>query len=699
MTLPPLARNLVPRVLVFLLAGASLAACTPKADTAATATATAKVASAPAIDAANLDTTCAACSDFYQFANGGWLKRTTIPAAYPSFGSFQELNDRNQDQLHTLLDSYAASVKSGKAESGTAVWKVGTYYASCMDTLAIDKAGLAPLKGDLDIIAGINSVDDLKTQLGVLEHRAGLVPWSNSATQDSKEATSVIVGMGQSGLSLPDRDYYLKSDSASKKIRDAYSAHLVQMFTLAGDTPDAATKEAATVMDFETRLAKASKSRVDLRDPNSNYHKMSLAELQKLAPNMTWQPFFAELGAPASFALDVGQPEFIKAVDAMIVSLPVADWKTVLRWRLLHQMAPSLNSPIVNENFKFGQLFSGAKELLPRWKRCLSSTDSRLGELLGQEYVKTAFPPEAKARAVKIVANLVDELHARLDANTWMSAETKTAALAKLGTFVRKIGYPDTWRDYSKLDIKPGEYAANVSAANAFETARNWAKVGQPVDRMEWAMTPPTVNAYYNPQLNEIVFPAGILQPPFFNPDADDAVNYGAMGAVIGHEMTHGFDDQGRQYDKDGNLKDWWTKTDAANYNAQTAKVVKQFDGYTVIDSTSHVNGKLTLGENLADFGGLTVAYSAMEKALGNSPREKIDGFTPEQRFFLGWAQVWRETSRPEYARMLLQADVHAPGKWRVNGPFSNMPEFKAAWGCKDGDAMVRDAASRPAIW
>ncbi|MEP6835396.1 MAG: M13 family metallopeptidase [Gemmatimonas sp.] len=674
------------------------AACSPKTADAPTL-GDLKVATGPALDRANLDTTCAACTDFYQFANGGWLKKTTIPAAYPAYGSFEELNDRNQDQLHKLLDTYSANAIAGKAVAGTPAWKVGTFYASCMDTVTIDKVGTAPLKADLDIIAGINSVDDLKKQLAVLEHRAGLVPWSSGATQDAKDATSVIVGVGQSGLTLPDRDYYLKSDAATVKIRDAYNAHLIEMFKLLGDTPEVAATEATTVINFETMLAKASKSRVDLRDPNANYHKMTLADLQKLAPNMTWEPFFKTLGAPGTFTVDVAQPEFMKAVDAMLVSVPVADWKTVLRWTLVHNSAAALATPIVNENFKFGQLFSGAKELLPRWKRCLRSTDQRLGELLGQEYVKTAFTPEAKERAVKIVGNLVDELHARIDVNNWMSPPTKTAALAKLSAFVRKIGYPDQWRDYSKVEIKTGEYAMNVRAADSFETERNWAKVGKPVDRLEWGMTPPTVNAYYNPQLNEIVFPAGILQPPFYNPEADDAVNYGAMGAVIGHEMTHGFDDQGRQYDKDGNLKDWWAKADGDNYNVQAAKVVKQFDGYTVVDSNTHVNGKLTLGENLADFGGLTVAYSAMEKALRTTPRKNIDGFTPEQRFFLGWAQVWRGAMRDEAARMLVNTNEHAPSKWRVNGPFSNMPEFKAAWGCKDGDAMVRPAAVRPIIW
>ncbi|HEY2851069.1 MAG TPA: M13 family metallopeptidase, partial [Gemmatimonadaceae bacterium] len=472
-----------------------------------------------------------------------------------------------------------------------------------------------------------------------------------------------------------------------------------RMFVLLGDSRSAAAAEANTVMALETTLAKASKTRVALRDPNTNYHKMPLAALQKRTPGFQWGPFFAAQGAPTSSYVDVGQPEYIEAVTGMFSSVPTADWRSYLRWHLVHNSAPALGTPFVDENFEYSRMFSGAKELLPRWRRCLQSTDGRLGELLGQEYVKKNFTPEAKARAVKIVGNLVNELHDRIQKLDWMSPATKTQALAKLAAFSRKIGFPDKWKDYSKLTITQGEYLANVKAADRWAASRDWAKIGRPVDRTEWGMTPPTVNAYYNPQMNEIVFPAGILQPPFYNPDADDAVNYGAMGAVIGHEMTHGFDDQGRQFDKDGNLKDWWTKEDAAKYTAQSDKIVKQFNAYTVLDSATHVNGELTLGENTADFGGLTVAYYAMERALGNSPRTKIDGFTPEQRFFLAWAQVWRELDRPEALRAQVYSNEHAPGIWRVNGPLSNMPEFKAAWGCKDGDAMVRPEAVRPRIW
>jgi putative endopeptidase len=653
-----------------------------------------------ALDRANLDTTCAACKDFYQFANGGWLKKTTIPAAYSSLGSFRELADRNEAQLHKILDADAAKANASRDTPGAAdaSWKVGAFYASCLDTATIDRLGFAPLKPDLDIIAAIKSPENLKQQLGVLEHRAGLAPWGDGSTQDAKNAASVIAGLYQGGLTLPDRDYYTKTDSLSKKTREAYLAHMTRMFQLLGDGKDAAA-EAKTVLDVETKFALASKTRVQLRDPASNYHKMTVASLQKLMPGFPWPAFFAAQNSPPISSVDVGQPEFFTAMNKMFTTIPIADWKVMLRWHLLHGAAASLSAAFVNENFEFDKIFSGASEMLPRWKRCEQSTDDRLGELLGQEYVKQNFTPEAKARALKIVNTLVTELRDRIQHLDWMSAPTKTQAIAKLAAFTKKIGFPDKWKDYSTLKISGGQYLANVRAADQWAAARDWAKIGKPVDRTEWGMTPPTVNAYYSPLMNEIVFPAGILQPPFYSADADDAVNYGAMGAVIGHEMTHGFDDQGRQFDKDGNLKDWWAKEDAAKYSVQAQKVVKQFDAYTVLDSSTHVNGKLTLGENIADFGGLTIAYAAMEKAIGPGPHAKIDGFTPEQRFFLAWAQVWRQLYRPQALRTQVNSNEHAPSIWRVNGPFSNMPEFKAAWGCKDGDPMVRPDALRARIW
>jgi predicted metalloendopeptidase len=654
---------------------------------------------APAFDRASLDTTCEACTDFYQFANGGWLNRTKIPAAYASYGAFDEVYDRNNDVLHSILDSAAAGVRRGTIAAGSDRWKVGTFYASCMDTAAIDRLGAAPIKPLLDSIGSIASSAELPAALGSLERAFGLAPFSNGAEQDPKDASTMIAGVGQGGLSLPERDYYFRSDSKSKEIRDRFVTHVAAMLRLAGDSPDSATAEARNVLAFETQMAKASRPPAALRDPIANYHKMSLADAQRITPHFTWTSYFQAQGAPTIPAVDIGQPEYLAAFDTMLVRVPLADWKSYLRWRALHNAAPSLSDPFVKEHFKYDQLFSGATELLPRWKRCSQATDNALGELLGQEYVARTFTPEAKARAVKIVSNLVDELHSRIDKLDWMSPATKAQAESKLGAFTRKIGYPDRWRDYSALEVKDGSYLANVRAARHFETARNWAKIGKPVDRMEWQMTPPTVNAYYNPARNEIVFPAGILQPPFYNPNADDAINYGAMGAVIGHEMTHGFDDQGRQFDKEGNLNDWWAKEDASKYLAEAGKVERQFNGYTVLDTATHVNGKLTLGENIADFGGLTVAYAAMQRAIGAGPHPKIDGFTPEQRFFLGWAQVWRELERPELTRMLVNANEHSPSKWRVNGPLSNMPEFRAAWGCKDGDPMVRPAAEQPRIW
>ena len=673
------------------------AACSGLGDAPPTAKTT--VAAAPALDRTNLDTTCAACADFYQFANGGWLKKTKIPAAYPSYGGFEELFDRNNDVLHDILEKAAADAKSGRLKEGENSWKVGAYYGACMDTAAIEKIGAAPLKPLLDSINAIASSAELAAALMHLEHSDGLAPFGNGAEQDPRDATMMIVSLSQGGLTFPERDYYFRTDSVTRNIRDKFVGHVRAMMLLAGDAPDVAAAAGKTVLDFETQLAKASRTPVALRDPVANYHKMTLAEVQKLAPHIDWTTFYLVQGAPSVPAIDVGQPEFIAAIDGMIASAPLASWKAYLRWHAVHSNAAALSFAFVQENFKAEQLLTGAKEILPRWKRCSGSVDNAIGELLGQEFVAKTFPPEAKTRAVTIVGNLIDALKARIDSLDWMSAQTKPQALAKLAAFTRKIGYPDTWRDYSKLEVKPGQHFANRHAAQRFATARNWNKIGKPVDRLEWGMTPPTVNAYYNPQLNEIVFPAGILQPPFYNATADDAINYGAMGAVIGHEMTHGFDDEGRQFDKDGNLKDWWAKADAAKYITEANKVVMQFDSYSIVDSATHVNGKLTLGENIADFGGLTVAYAAMKKAIGDGPHEKIDGFTPEQRFFLGWAQAWRTLTRVEYARMLVNADPHSPSKWRVNGPLSNMPEFKAAFGCADSAAMVRPASARPRIW
>ena len=651
------------------------------------------------LDRANLDSSCAPCEDFYHFANGGWLKRAKIPAAYPAYGAFEQLYDQNEAVLHEILNTSVERVKSGQYKPGTGEWKVGAFYATCMDTTSIERRGATPLKPDLDRIAAINNVDDLKRAFGELEKRAGLAPWYDGSTQDSRDAANTIAGLYQGGLSLPNSEYYTKTDTASANLRGKFTGIVAHTFELLGDSPSRAAAEAKTVLAIETQFAKSSRTPIQLRDVVANYHRMTLAQADSLTPHFSWASFYSAAGAPTVERIDVGQPEFFANFDKMLSTLPLADWKTLLRWRLVNIAAPSLSTPFVNQNFEFAKLFTGATEILPRWKRCVASTDASLGELLGQDYVARKFTPEAKSRAVAIVDNLVRELRSRIEQLTWMGPETKAQALVKLDAFNRKIGYPDKWRDYSRLQIGGSGYYANVIAARQWAAARDWAKIGKPTDRTEWGMTPPTVNAYENPLLNEIVFPAGILQPPFYDPNADDAVNYGAMGVVIGHEMSHAFDDQGRQYDKFGNLRDWWTKEDAARYDAEGQKIVKQFDAYTVLDTATHVQGKLTLGENIADFGGLTVAFAAMKRALAVHPQPVIDGFTPEQRFFLGYAQVWRELDRPEFLRYLVSSNPHSPAEWRANGPLSNMPEFKAAWGCKEGDPMVRPAASRPRIW
>ena len=650
-------------------------------------------------DRTNLDTTVQACQDFYQFANGGWLQRAKIPGDYSTYGAFDQLFDQNQALLREIVDTSVVRLKAGQYKAGTDNYKMAAFYSSCMDTVAIERLGATPLKPGLDRIAAIKNVDDLKRALGELEHSYGLAPIAEGSAQDAKDAANTIAGLYQGGLSLPNNEYYTKTDTASANLRAKFVASVAKMFQLVGDAPAKAAAEANTVLAVETQFAKASRTPIQLRDVVNNYHGMTLRQVDSLTPHFSWEQFYRSLGIAPPQKINVGQPEFFQAFDKLLTDIPVADWKTLLRWRLIHYAAPSLSTPFVQQDFEFNKLFTGATEISPRWKRCTNATDNYLGEILGQEFVARKFTPAAKARAVTIVDNLVQELRARIEQLQWMSPETKQQALVKLDAFSRKIGYPDKWRDYSKLQITPGNYYANVVASNQFLSERDWAKIGKPTDRTEWGMTPPTVNAYENPLLNEIVFPAGILQPPFYDPNADDALNYGAMGAVIGHEMSHAFDDQGRQYDRFGNMRDWWTKEDATKYETEANKIVTQFDAYTVLDTATHVQGKLTLGENIGDFGGLTVAYAAMKRALAAHPQPVIDGFTPEQRFFLGWAQVWRELDRPEFLRYLVSSNPHPPSKWRVNGPLSNMPEFKAAWSCKDGDPMVRAAALQPRIW
>jgi putative endopeptidase len=521
-----------------------------------------------------------------------------------------------------------------------------------------------------------------------------------SSAQDDKNSEQAIGLATQGGLGLPDRDYYTQQDDRSKQLRTQYEQHVSRMLQLAGDAPTTAAAAARTVLDIETQLAQASKTRVERRDPQANYHKMDLAEMRTLTPAFSWESYFRNVGFPDIREVNVGQPEFFQALDQQLTAVPLADWKIYLRWHLIRASAPALSSKFVNENFAFyNRTLTGAKELQPRWRRCITATDRNLGEALGQKYVAQEFPPEARVKARAMVLDLVAALRSDLETLPWMSDATRAQALAKLATMSLKIGYPDTWRDYSSYQVTRGPYIENLMRGSAFELHRVLAHIGKPVDRTEWQMTPPTVNAYYDASLNEIVFPAGILQPPFFDPRADDALNYGGMGAVIGHEMTHGFDDQGSQYDAQGNLRDWWTPEDRKNFQARATCVEQQFSAFAV-EGDLHENGKLVLGESIADLGGLTIAHMALARALAARPAPgKVDGYTQQQRFFLAFARIWAANARPEYERMLTNTDPHPLPRFRTNGPVSNMPEFAAAFSCQAGEPMVRNAAARCKIW
>ncbi len=645
-------------------------------------------------DSANLDRTCKPCDDFYQFAMGGWMKANPIPPEYSIWGSFSQLADRNQKNLREILEAAA----SGKAPSGTNEQKIGDFYASCMNSTAIEAAGTKPIDTELTQIAAVGTLADFEAETARLHKQGVAVVFRFNSTQDAKDSSQVMGAAFQGGLGLPERDYYLRQDEKSEKLREDYVRHVASMLALLGDPAEASAHEADAVLKIETALATASMKNTDLRDPDKTYHKMTRAELKALTPNFSWESYFKAVGHAELKEINVGQPDFFKALDAQLTATSIADWKTYLRWHLVISAAPGLAERFVNEDFDFrGKILTGAKEIQPRWKRCVQSTDRNLGEALGQAYVQKYFPPAAKARALEMVRNLLAALRNDLATLPWMGPETRAQAGAKLEAFAVKIGYTDKWRDYSALNIDPRAYAENLVRASEFDFARRLNKIGKPVDRTEWGMTPPTVNAYKSSSMNEIVFPAGIMQPPFYDPNADDAVNYGGMGAVIGHEITHGFDDHGSKFDGKGNLKDWWTPEDLKNFQSRAKCVSDQFDEY-VVDGDLHENGKLVLGESIADLGGLAIAYAAYEKSLVGKPRPPDrDGFNPEQRFFLGWAQVWGANERLEYARLMANTNPHPLGRFRANGPLSNMAEFSNAFGCKQGDAMVREQACK--IW
>ncbi len=644
-------------------------------------------------DVAAMDKTTDPCMDFYQYTCGTWMVNNPIPTDQSVWGRFSELTERNRAILREILEK--SSVDDPKRSAVDQ--KIGDYYASCMDEKAIDKKGVAPLKPELDRIAAIPDKAALVNEV-IRLHTAGVnALFDFGSGQDFKDSTQVIAQADQGGLGLPDRDYYLKTDPKSVEILKQYQAHVQKMFQLLGESHPEAATDAELVMNIETALAKGSLDRVSRRDPQKVYHKLSKRQLAALSPSFSWPKYFEGVGAPPIENLNVAVPEFFKQMQTLLNATRLQGWKTYLRWHLLHATAPLLSTPLVNENFNFyGKTLTGAKEIRPRWKRCVDSTDRELGEALGQEYVELAFGAEGKQRTLKMVQALEKALARDITDLPWMTPATKQQALEKLHAITNKIGYPDNWRDYSSVKIVRGDALGNSERASAFEFKRQLAKIGKPVDRTEWQMTPPTVNAYYDPQMNNINFPAGILQPPFYDNPMDDAVNFGGIGAVIGHELTHGFDDEGRQFDPQGNLRDWWTEQDAKAFEERAGCIADEYSAFKAVDDV-HLNGRLTLGENTADNGGLRIAYLALIDTLTGKEMPKIDDFTPEQRLFLGWGQIWCQNQTDEAARLRATVDPHSPGRYRVNGVVQNMPEFQKAFGCNSGQPMAPTKTCR--VW
>ena len=654
----------------------------------------------PPIDPKNMDTSVKPGDDFFSYTNGAWIKRTEIPPEYSRWGAFNELIERNNDALHTIADK--ASKTQVDPKLAPEIQKVGDYYASGMDEQSIEAMRAKPLQEELDRIEAIKDRQDVLKEIAHL-HSIGINAFFNFGSgQDAKDSSRDIAQAVQGGLGMPDRDYYTKQDADMKQKREKYIAHVTKMLTLLGEPAQKAAEDAKKIMALETKLAEASRTRVQLRDPIKNYNKMGIRQLQDLTPDWHWNDYFNKIDLLEPGDINVHQPEFFKAANELFKSTPIDDWKAYLRWQLISATGSYLSNDFVDEEFDFNErTLRGTQQNKPRWKRVITSEDDEIGEALGKLYVGFYFPPEAKARALELVNNLKEALADRIKTLDWMDETTKKEALKKLAAMNVKIGYPDKWLDYSLLQIDRGPYVLNAVRAGKFEADRDLEKIGKPVDRTDWGMTPPTVNAYYNPNMNEIVFPAGILQPPFFYANADDAVNYGGIGAVIGHEMTHGFDDQGRQFDADGNLRDWWSPKSAAEFKKRSQAVVNQYNEYEPLPG-KHVNGELTQGENIADIGGVKLAYAALQKALDKNPQareQKIDGFTPEQRFFLSFAAIWRSKIRDEEQKLRLNTDPHSPAQYRVNGPLSDLPEFAKAFDVPDGSPMVRPADKRVNIW
>jgi len=642
------------------------------------------------VDLDALDRKADPCVDFYQFACGGWVAKHPVPADRRSYGRFAEVQDRNFTILRRILEAPGGEGDRAKASD---------YYAACMDESKIEASGLSPIAADLATIDELVNPDDLPVLVAHL-HAIGVTSLFRFGAQADVlgDATQQIADVDQAGLSLPDREYYLKTDERSVDLRKKFASTVEKMLTLAGANAEQAAADARAVLSLETALATASLDRVQRRDPKNRLHTMTLNELQALTPNFSWRKYATAAEAPKFQVLNVAAPEYLKAIDRLIASsAETPAIKAYLRWRVLHQSADLLPKAFADADFDFfSRTLAGQQEEQPRWRRCVTEVDARFGEALGKAFVEETFGAQAKADTLKMVQDIKSAMQQDIDAAPWMSGETKKAAMVKLNKVVDRIGYPDAWRDYSSVRVSRDDALGDRERALAFDRARTLAKIGQPVDRTEWSMTPPTVNAYYSPDRNNINFPAGILQPPFYRAGRDAAMNYGAAGAVIGHELTHGFDDQGRKYDGDGNLRDWWTAGDAKAYEERASCVADQYSGYSVADDAK-INGRLTLGENTADNGGLRLALMAYLAGPGARAKEKVDGFTPEQRVFLGWAQVWCESARPEAERLKAATNPHASNKYRVNGPMSNMPEFARAFSCKANAAMVRTTACR--VW
>ncbi|MDZ4836230.1 MAG: M13 family metallopeptidase [Candidatus Melainabacteria bacterium] len=649
------------------------------------------------INVANMDSTVKPVADFFQYANGTWLKKTPIPNEYDKWGVLNIINDKNVTLLKGILEK---SSTDKTAEVGSNTKKVGDFYFAGMDTQKIEKDDLTPLSDELKGIDEVKDLEGLRAQTAHL-HAYGVGALFNlSSGQDFKDSTRVIGQLNQGGLGLPDRDYYFNTDEHSKKLRDQYVVHVGKMLELLGEKPADASAKAKRILEIETSLAEGSMKNTDMRDPDKVYHKMNLSEMETMTPHFSWKQYLKDIGYNDIGDVNVGQPEFFKTMNTQLEKVSIDDWKTYLKWHLINKSAPYLSARFVDQDFNFyGKTLTGKKENLPRWKRIVSATDKAMGEAVGQEYVEVTFTPDAKKRALDLVKKIKEVLREDLAQLDWMSEQTRKNAVEKLDDLGLKIGYPDKWRDYSKLAVSRDSFVKNVQAADQFDFKRQLDKIGKPVDKDEWLMTPQTVNAYYWAEQNEIVFPAGILQPPIFDPAADDATNLGAMGMVIGHELTHGFDDQGSKFDGKGNLKDWWTSEDQKRFKERVALIEKQYESYKVIDDV-RFKGKLVAGEAAADLGGLTIAYKTLQKILGDAPRKKdVNGFTPEQRFFISFAQAWATNVRPEKERLMAATDPHPTPRYRVLGTLANMEAFEKTFAGSDKATMMLPASERCQLW